>query len=139
VSDRYPRLEIDSRKAWRDWLAANHGRSPGVWVVTYKKADPDRHVPYEAVVEEALCFGWIDSLGRRLDAARSMLLLTPRKPRSGWSRVNKRRIERLEAAGALHAAGRAVIDAARADGSWTALDASHDLVEPADLCGGVGG
>jgi uncharacterized protein YdeI (YjbR/CyaY-like superfamily) len=133
MSDAYGQLEITSRDQWREWLAAHHANSPGIWLVTYKRADPERHVPYEAVVEEALCFGWIDSLGRRLDEARFQLLLTPRKPRSGWSRINKRRVERLQAAGLMRPPGEAVVDAARADGSWAALDAIEELAEPEDL------
>jgi uncharacterized protein YdeI (YjbR/CyaY-like superfamily) len=133
VSDAYAQLEITSRDQWREWLAAHHADSPGIWVVTHKKAHADLHVPYEAVVEEALCFGWIDSLGRRLDDVRSQLLLTPRKPGSGWSRINKRRIERLQAAGLMRPAGEAVVATAKRDGSWTALDAIEALEEPDDL------
>jgi uncharacterized protein YdeI (YjbR/CyaY-like superfamily) len=84
-------------------------------------------------VEEALCFGWIDSKGRRLDERRTMLLMTPRKPGSGWSRPNKERLERLFAAGVMEPAGIAVVEAAKADGSWTALDDIESLVEPDDL------
>jgi uncharacterized protein YdeI (YjbR/CyaY-like superfamily) len=133
VSESYERVEVGSRAAWREWLERHHEDAPGVWLVTFKKAAGERHVPYEAVVEEALCFGWVDSKPRRLDDQRSMLLVTPRKPGSGWSRPNKERIERLEAAGLLAPAGRAVVEAAKADGSWTALDDVENLVEPDDL------
>jgi uncharacterized protein YdeI (YjbR/CyaY-like superfamily) len=85
------------------------------------------------VVEEALCFGWVDSKGGSVDERRTMLLLTPRRRGSGWSRPNKERIARLEAAGSIAPAGRAVLDAARADGSWTALDAVENLEEPPEL------
>ena len=132
MSDRYADIKVISRDDWRAWLEANHGREPGVWLVTYKKPD-GRHVPYDAIVEEALCFGWVDSLPRKLDGYRSKLLVTPRKPGSGWSRVNKERVARLEAAGSIAPAGQAVIDAARQDGSWSKLDAVEDLVEPDDL------
>ena len=132
MSDRYADIKVISRGDWRAWLEANHGREHGVWLVTYKKPD-GRHVPYDAIVEEALCFGWVDSLPRKLDGYRSKLLVTPRKPGSGWSRVNKERVARLEAAGSIAPAGQAVIDAARQDGSWSKLDAVEDLVEPDDL------
>jgi uncharacterized protein YdeI (YjbR/CyaY-like superfamily) len=133
MSDAYGQVEVTSQGAWREWLAANHGTSPGVWLVTYKKAEGDRYVPYDATVEEALCFGWIDSKSRALDERRSMLLMTPRKRGSGWSRPNKERLERLFAAGLMAPAGVAVVEAAKADGSWTALDEIENLVEPPDL------
>ncbi len=133
AADNYERVEVVSRAAWRDWLAANHSSSPGIWLVTYKKAEGERHLPYDAVVEEALCFGWIDSVRRRVDRRRSQLLLTPRKRGSDWSRANKQRVERLEAAGLIEPPGRAAIGAAKADGSWAALDDVENLIEPEDL------
>lgn len=132
-SDAYEQVEVTTREAWREWLAANHGASPGVWLVTHKKAEGERHVSYDATVEEALCFGWIDSKGRRLDERRTMLLFTPRKAGSGWSRPNKQRLERLFAAEQMAPAGIAMVEAAKADGSWTALDDIENLVEPDDL------
>ncbi|WP_245593085.1 YdeI/OmpD-associated family protein [Deinococcus frigens] len=84
-------------------------------------------------VEEALCFGWIDSTGRRLDEHRSLLYIAPRKAGSGWSAVNKRRLEGLQAAGLLAAPGLACIEAAIHDGSWLRLDAAHALEVPPDL------
>jgi uncharacterized protein YdeI (YjbR/CyaY-like superfamily) len=134
VSDRYPQVEVASREAWRAWLAAHHADASGVWLVTWKKAaDPGRYVPYDAVVEEALCFGWVDSRARGVDEARSSLLVTPRRAGSGWSRSNKERIARLLAAGLMEEAGRAAVEGARADGSWSALDDIENLVEPPDL------
>lgn len=133
MSDRYEQVQVESRAELRRWLAANHRSSPGIWLVTFKKADPERYVPYDDIVEEALCVGWVDSLPRKLDDRRSQLLLTPRKPGSNWSRVNKERVERLIAAKRMTAPGRAVVDAAKADGSWAALDAVENLTEPDDL------
>ena len=129
----YGRVEVTTRARWRDWLAAHHADLPGIWVVTHKKAAGDLHVPYADLVEEALCFGWVDSKGGSVDEQRTMLLLTPRRRGSGWSRPNKERIARLEAAGSIAPAGRAVLDAARADGSWTSLDAVEALEEPPEL------
>jgi uncharacterized protein YdeI (YjbR/CyaY-like superfamily) len=130
----YEHVEVDSRAAWRAWLAANAATHTGIWLVTWKrKADPARHLPYEELVEEALCFGWIDGRAGRVDEARTKLLLTPRRRGSGWSRPNKIRIERLVAAGLMTPAGQAVIDAAVADGSWTKLDDIENLIEPDDL------
>ena len=119
------------RAAWWRWLEEHAATSGGVWLV-YDKG-PARQLSYDDIVEEALCFGWVDSLPRKLDDARSMLYVAPRKPRSGWSRANKERVERLIAAGAMTPAGLAVVEAARASGTWTALDAVEDGVEPEDL------
>jgi uncharacterized protein YdeI (YjbR/CyaY-like superfamily) len=129
----FERVEVTSRAALRAWLEANHGRSQSVWLVTYKKAAGDRHLPYDAIVEEALCFGWVDSLPRKLDAERSMLLLSPRKAGSAWSAVNKARVEALAVAGLIAAPGLAKIEAAKADGAWTRLDGVERLEVPADL------
>lgn len=121
------------RDDWRAWLAANHSRSGGVWLVSYKQRTGQPRVTYEEVVCEALCFGWIDSLARTLDDERSMLWMSPRNVGSGWSRSNKLRIERLLAGDDMAPAGLAVVEAARRDGSWTALDDVEDLVVPDDL------
>ena len=122
-----------TRAAWREWLAQNHTRQEGVWFISYKKAAGRPRVEYEAAVEEALCFGWIDSKGAKLDDERTMLWFAPRKPRTGWSRPNKQRVERLLAAGLMAPAGLTKIEAAKQDGSWYALDAVEDLVIPPDL------
>jgi hypothetical protein len=82
---------VASREAWRTWLAAHHATAPGIWLVTWRAGSGRPRVPYEALVEEALAFGWIDSLPRKLDADRTMLLLTPRKPGSAWAAANKAR------------------------------------------------
>lgn len=130
--DSLSRVEIASRAALRSWLGEHHAKTESIWLVTWKKPDP-RHVPYSDVVEEALCFGWIDSLPRRLDAQRSMLLLAPRKPRSAWSALNKTRVEKLIAGNLMQDAGLAAVMAAKASGAWTALDAVEALTIPADL------
>ena len=114
-------------------MAANHTRAEGVWLITYKKAAGKPTLSYEESVEEALCFGWIDSIARKLDEERSMLYFAPRKAGSGWSRPNKTRIERLMADGRMAPAGLAKIEAAKADGSWTLLDAVENLEVPDDL------
>ncbi len=126
-------VTVGSREEWRGWLEEHHATCPGVWLVTWKKGSGGPYLPYDDVVEEALAFGWVDSLPRKLDDRRSMLLVTPRKPASKWSRVNKERVERLTAAGLMAPAGQAVVDAAKASGTWTALDDVENLVEPDDL------
>jgi uncharacterized protein YdeI (YjbR/CyaY-like superfamily) len=125
---------VKSRAEWRRWLAAHHAQANGVWLVTYKKAaDPKRYLSYDDIVEEAICFGWVDSLPRTVDAQRSMRLVAPRRPKSAWSAVNKARVERLAAAGRLAPSGLAVIERAKADGSWSKLNEVEALVTPPDL------
>jgi uncharacterized protein YdeI (YjbR/CyaY-like superfamily) len=129
----YPQLEITSAAQLRKWLLANHDSVEGIWLVTYKKSSGERYVSYEEVVREALCFGWIDSQGKPLDATRSQLLLTPRKPKSNWSGPNKARVAELDAAGLMQPAGQAMIDLAKRTGTWTALDDVEALIEPDEL------
>jgi uncharacterized protein YdeI (YjbR/CyaY-like superfamily) len=119
---------------WRAWLADHHQDRPeGVWLVMWRAGSGGPRIAYDELVEQALCFGWIDSTGRALDAGRTMVWFTPRKARSGWSRLNKQRIERLAATGEMAPAGLALVEAAKADGSWTLLDAVEDLTVPPDL------
>ncbi len=131
--DTLERVEVASRAEWRSWLRNNHGRSTGIWLVTFKKHVAAKHLPYAAIVEEALCFGWIDSLPRKLDADRTMLYLSPRKPRSVWSALNKQRVVELVAGKRMTAAGLKKIEAAKADGSWSAIDHVENQRVPADL------
>jgi uncharacterized protein YdeI (YjbR/CyaY-like superfamily) len=119
--------------AWRAWLAANHDTVRGVWVASWKKASGRDRVPYEDLVEEALCFGWIDSTANTLDDERSLQLMTPRKPKSGWTRLNRDRVAALEAQGRMTDAGRRAVEVARANGWWTLYDAVEDLAEPDEL------
>jgi uncharacterized protein YdeI (YjbR/CyaY-like superfamily) len=133
VQDEAARVHPDTRAAWRKWLASNHDSSKGVWLVSWRKHSGKDGPSYEDAVEEALCFGWVDSTARKLDDDRTMLWFSPRKPGSGWARPNKERVERLTAAGMMTPAGQRIIDAARADGSWSRLDDVENLVVPDDL------
>ena len=126
-------VHADTRKQWRAWLEKHHSQNEGVWLVLWKKASGRVELTYEEAVEEALCFGWIDSKPNKLDAQRSLLWFAPRKPGTGWSRLNKMRIERLIATRQLAPAGNAKVESAKADGSWNALDAIENLEVPADL------
>ncbi len=128
-----PQVEITSLADLRAWLQANHTSPSGVWLVLFKKSVPANHVRLTDVVDACLCFGWVDSLPRAKDDARSMLYISPRKPGSNWSRVNKDKVARLIAAGAMTPAGQDVIDRAKADGTWTALDDVENLIIPDDL------
>lgn len=126
-------VHCETRAEWRAWLAAHHATSDGIWLVTWKRASGRPVLAYDDLVLECLAFGWVDSRAGSVDADRSKLVVTPRRPGSGWSRPNKERIERLEAEGLMTDAGRAVIEAAKADGSWTLLDEVEDLIVPPDL------
>jgi len=133
AAENYPRVEVRSRVELRAWFNAEHATSRGAWITTWKKHVGGQHVDAAAVTEEALCFGWIDSLPRAFDDDRSMVLVTPRKPKSAWSAINKQRVEQLLASGSVTPAGLAVIEAAKQSGTWTALDAVETLVLPPDL------
>lgn len=126
-------IQVKSRAEWRAWLEANHSRTEGLWLITYKKRSGKPHVSYDEVVEEALCFGWIDSKGNKLDDERTMLWMAPRQSGTGWSALNKKRIAALSEAGLMMPPGLAKIEAAKQDGSWELLDAIERLEIPADL------
>ncbi|BAC87977.1 YdeI/OmpD-associated family protein [Gloeobacter violaceus] len=129
----FERVLVTSRAEWRGWLTDNHTRTKSIWLVTYKKRSGMPHVPYDVVVEEALCFGWIDSRPGKLDERRSMLLLSPRRSGSPWSKINKARVERLIEQGLMTAVGMQKIEQAQADSSWSVLDGVESLVIPSDL------
>jgi uncharacterized protein YdeI (YjbR/CyaY-like superfamily) len=131
--DDDPRLHAQSAAEFGDWLAANHTTMTGVWLVTWRAVTGRPAPSYDEAVTEALRYGWIDSIARTLDGERTMQRFSPRRPGSGWSKPNKERIARLEAQGRLEPAGRAVVESARADGSWSLLDAVEALDVPDDL------
>ena len=132
MSAAYEQVQVDSREQWRAWLTEHAASSPGIWLITWKKGFGP-HLAYDDVVEEALCFGWVDSQPRTVDDQRTSRLLTPRRPGSSWSRVNKQRVQRLTEAGLMTPAGLAAVRAARAGGSWSALDQVEELAVPPDL------
>lgn len=98
-------LHVTSRRQWRAWLAKHHTSSPGVWLEFHKAHTGIESIPYEDMIREALCFGWIDSLIKRLDDDRYALKVTPRKPTSKWSAINRKRWKELNEAGQLEPAG----------------------------------
>ena len=131
--DEAERCHVETRAQWRAWLAEHHADTPRVWVVTWKRTTGRPAPSYDDLVEEALCYGWVDSTAGTVDDERSMLRFTPRKPGSGWARTNKARVERLTAAGAMAEPGLESVRRAHADGSWTLLDDVEALVVPDDL------
>ena len=123
---------------WRSWLAEHHTREEGVWLVRYKKATGRPTLSTADITQQALCFGWVDSLPRKVDEQRSMLYVAPRQPGSNWSRLNKAYVAEMEAGDQMTDAGRAKVEAAKRDGSWTRLDDVENLVLPEDLARAFG-
>lgn len=128
-----PIFHAETRRQWRSWLAANHDSARGVWLCSWRR-DTGRPVcPYPEAVEEAICFGWIDATVNVLDDDRGLQLMTPRKAKSPWTRLNRQRAEAMEAAGLMTEAGRDAVRAARHNGWWTISDPVEDLEEPPAL------
>ena len=131
-------LLVKDAAEWRSWLEQHHATSPGVWLVLHKKGGNTTELDYEAALQEALCFGWIDGQGKSRDNESSLQRMTRRGPKSVWSARNVNRIEQLEAAGRMTPAGRAAVDAAKADGRWEAAYAGQASAEvPADLAAAI--
>jgi uncharacterized protein YdeI (YjbR/CyaY-like superfamily) len=137
AADHAPILTVRSRAELRAWLAGHHGEKGPVWLATYKKHHPD-YLAYELQVEELLCWGWIDSVTRALDADRSMILIAPRKVKSAWSALNKAHVDRAIASGAMTPAGLAKVEAAKAGGQWDFLNDVDALIAPDDLLAALG-
>jgi uncharacterized protein YdeI (YjbR/CyaY-like superfamily) len=131
--DDAPHVQADDRATWRAWLEKHHATARGAWLVTWRQRSGRVGLDYEAAVEEALCFGWVDSTGGRVDDERGKLYFAPRKARSAWAATNKARVERLIRDGRMAPAGLAAIERAKANGSWEILDSVERLEVPADL------
>jgi len=131
--DQLESFYASDRKEWRKWLEKNHRTSLGIWLIYYKVKSGEPSVRYSEAVKEALCFGWIDSKVKSLDANRYKQIFTRRKPKSVWSQLNKQYIEELIEQGLMTEAGLEKIEAAKQDGSWNALDAIEALIVPMDL------
>lgn len=132
IQDR-EHLEIKSARTLSAWLTKHHSKSPGLWVVTYKKASGVAAPTYDEMVKVALSFGWIDSVPGKVDVQRSKLYFSPRKKGSGWSAPNKRRIKELLDEGKMKPSGLAVLETAKKDGSWGKLDKTESAEIPKDL------
>ena len=133
-----PKEEIEmfcptSRQDLRQWLEENHRLKSAVWLVLYKKKASGTTISWSELVDEALCFGWIDSVRRPIDAEKFMQFLSPRKPKGTWSKVNKEKIIQLISEGLMTEAGLEVIEKAKKNGSWTILDEVEEVIIPADL------
>jgi len=118
---------------WRKWLEENHAMEKSVWLIIYKKDSDVPSVYYDEAVDEALCFGWIDSKPNKRDDKSYYQFFARRSPKSNWSRVNKQKVERLLAENRMAPAGLEMIRIAKETGTWTALDAIENLEIPHDL------
>jgi uncharacterized protein YdeI (YjbR/CyaY-like superfamily) len=126
-----PLVEPGSRAEWRAWLAGHGDQKVGIWLVLRKGRETP--LTYAEAVEEAVAAGWIDSKANKLDDRRYKLWMAPRKPGSMWASSNKERVARLTEQGLMTPRGQAIVDAAKADGSWAAFDAALELQVPDDL------
>lgn len=129
----FPLVQPKSRAAWRAWLEKNHASCSGTWLVYAKKHTGIASLTYADAVEEALCFGWIDSLVHPIDDSHYRQVFTPRKEKSAWSALNKKRVEKLIAAEQMTAAGMKMIELAKSNGRWEAHAQTEALTMPVEL------
>jgi uncharacterized protein YdeI (YjbR/CyaY-like superfamily) len=122
-----------SRQDWRDWLEKNHQSGKSVWLIIYRKKSQIPSVYYPEAVDEALCFGWIDSKKTKRDENSYYQFFTKRNPKSNWSKVNKDKVAKLIAQGLMQKAGYEIIEIAKQNGAWTALDEVENITLPDDL------
>jgi uncharacterized protein YdeI (YjbR/CyaY-like superfamily) len=122
-----------TREHWRNWLSENHDSQSQIWLVYYKKHTGKQSVTQAEGVEEALCFGWIDSIVKRIDDEKYMQKYTPRKDKSNWSATNKKRVEKLIKEGRMTPAGMKKVKTAKRDGSWDSLSDVEKATVPDDL------
>jgi uncharacterized protein YdeI (YjbR/CyaY-like superfamily) len=122
-----------NKQDWRNWLKNNHEKKQSIWLICYKKQANVPTITWSEAVDEALCFGWIDSTRKSIDSEKFIQYFTKRKPRSAWSKINKEKIERLISENLMSKAGLESIEIAKQNGSWTILDQVEELYIPEDL------
>lgn len=123
----------ESKSAWRHWLIENHQRESKLWLIIFKKDSGIPSVTYDQAVDEALCFGWVDSSINKRDEQSFYQYFAKRNPKSNWSKVNKLKVENLISEGLMTDAGLKMVDLAKQTGTWTALDDVENLISPPDL------
>lgn len=121
------------KQAWRKWLDRNHEKEEAIWLIFYKKSSPKYNLSWSDAVDEALCYGWIDSVKKTIDSEKYRQYFSKRKPNSIWSRINKDKIEHLTSNNLMSEAGYKTVEVAKENGSWTALDDVEALIMPNDL------
>jgi uncharacterized protein YdeI (YjbR/CyaY-like superfamily) len=133
TKDNVLAIHAKKRRDWRKWLEKNHETEKAVWLIMYNKTSTTESINYEEAVEEALCFGWIDSKAVKRDDESRYQYFAKRKPKSNWSKPNKLRVEKMTSQGLMTASGQKLIDLAKATGTWDALNDADNNVIPADL------
>lgn len=126
-------ISAQNTQEWHTWLKYNHKQKQNIWLVIYHRDSPVKSITYEEAVDEALCFGWIDSKPNKRDGDSYYQLFSQRNARSNWSRINKQRVERLLKEDRIQEAGHLMIQTAKMNGSWDALNTVENLIEPDDL------
>ncbi len=128
-----PLVKAKDRKAWRAWLAKNHDKEKSAWLVTPHKGKATTDLDYNSAVEEALCFGWVDSTANTYDASNTVQYYAPRRPGSKWSITNHERVARMVKEGLMTPAGQAMIDLAKRTGTWDMFVGAQNAIVPDDL------
>ena len=131
-TENFEQVVVENQAALREWLLEHHQQETSVWLVTYKKSEKEKYVSREEVLDELLCFGWIDGIRRKRDEKTSMQLIAPRKAQH-WAKSYKERAAKLMEEGKMHAAGQASIDRGKASGLWHFMDDVDALILPEDL------
>jgi len=133
LKDGLKTFHAPSRKTWRNWLQKNHVKEKCVWLIIYRKGSAAPSVYYPEAVDEALCFGWIDSKANKRDKESYYQFFCQRSAKSNWSKVNKEKVEKLTAENLMMPAGLRMIEIAKEKGTWNALDSVDALIVPDDL------
>jgi uncharacterized protein YdeI (YjbR/CyaY-like superfamily) len=131
-TENFVKVQVESRDELRNWLQKNHHQQDSVWLVTFKKTVLDKYVSTSEVLDELLCFGWIDGIRRKLDTERTMQLISPRKTQH-WAKTYKERVARLTEEGRMHESGFKAVERSKADGLWNFMDDVDNLIVPKDL------
>ncbi|MDX1314379.1 MAG: YdeI/OmpD-associated family protein [Eudoraea sp.] len=131
-TEHFEKLEVTSARELRSWLLVNHNQDKSVWLITYKKSELDKYVSRWEVLDELLCFGWIDGIRRKLDEKRTMQLISKRRVQH-WTRTYKERVAKLIEKGKLHSSGYESIQLSKDNGLWNFMDDVDNLIIPGDL------
>ena len=131
-TENFQKVEISSQKELRSWLNDNHAQQESVWLVTYKKSESDKYVSRWEVLDELICFGWIDGIRRKLDDKKTMQLISQRKVEH-WAKTYKERAAKLIAEGKMHESGLKAIEVSKSNGLWNFMDDVDNLIVPEDL------
>ncbi len=131
-TENFKKVEVTSSRELRSWLEKNYSQKESVWLVTYKKSVSEKYLSASEVLDELLCFGWIDGIRRKLDDTRTMQLISPRKAEH-WAKTYKDRIAKLLAAGKVHQAGLQSMEASKKNGLWDFMEDVDKLIVPKDL------